>query len=131
VRAVKMITRYEGALRATGASFFSPEGRNLLTTLRAVVWASPVVALSEGDAAPAGAYSQCHSPAGAAVIGCAVDNEFPFWNPLVNCLRKPTTGSFAAERAITFRDSPFLFAKRNKTGEGENEWRSTTWRRRS
>jgi hypothetical protein len=32
-----------------GVSFFSPEGRNLLTTLRAVVLPAAVVALSEGD----------------------------------------------------------------------------------
>ena len=38
-----------------------------------------------------------------------------------SCLRKPATGSFAAERAITMRYSPFLFCERDTEKEREGQ----------
>ena len=49
-----------------------------------------------------------------------------------NCLRKPATGSFIADMDGS-TPSIFFLRKRNKTQErkdGENEWRSTTWKQR-
>ena len=70
MRAGKLKMRRGGVPGDRGVSFFSPEGRNLLTTLRAVVLPAAVVALCEADAASADAARQCHSHACAAVIVC-------------------------------------------------------------
>ena len=56
-------------LRAIGASFFFPEGRNLLTTRVA----GGVVALCEADFAFYGKRQAMPQPIGAAVIACTAD----------------------------------------------------------
>ncbi len=52
--------------------------------------------------------------------------------PCANCLRKPATGSFVADMDGS-APSIFFLRKRNKNRgrkDGENEWRSTTWKQR-
>jgi len=87
-------------------------------------------ALSEGDAAPAGAYGQCHTSAEVPSLstqGAAVS----LWKQLRPCLRKPATGSFVAEMDGALAPSIFSFAKeKQKRKRGETFWRSTIWRQR-
>ena len=80
-----------------------------------------IVRSPRGTAAAAAASRQCHSTCGCCChrlrrrqIPCDGRRELgqKFSAPVAACLRKPATGSFAAERAITMRDSPFLFCER-------------------
>ena len=87
-------------------------------------------ALSEGDAAPAGAYGQCRTSAEVPSLPTQGAAVFP-WKQPRPCLRKPATGSFAAEMDGAPAPSIFSFAKeKQKRKRGEMIWRSTIWRRR-
>ena len=102
-------------------------------------------ALSEADAAPAGALWTMPHHGGAAVIVhavIAITSAFAYASrgttctpPCANCPHKPATGSFICGYGYRFFcDTHFLFAKKKqKQGreDGENEWRSTTWKQRS
>ena len=87
-------------------------------------------ALSEGDAAPAGAYGQCRTSAEVPSLSTQGAAVF-LWKQLLPCLRKPATGSFAAEMDGASAPSIFSFAKeKQKRERGETTWQSTTWKLR-
>ena len=87
-------------------------------------------------------YGQCHSSAAllslstqsAICFASSSKQLFPFWKQLAACLRKSATGSFIAVTGIASPATPiFFFAKKKQKRErgrkdGENEWRSTTWK---
>ena len=107
-----------GGLRENGGLLlFSPVRAHLLTTLKGSGISCGNRALCEADAAAAAASRQCHSPCKCYCHRLRRSQLFPFWKQLAPCLRKPATGSFVAERAITMRDSPFLFCERETEKE--------------
>ena len=123
----KGIKRSEG-LRATGGRFLFPKGALTHHLPEAGGGIPPVGrarALSEGDAAPAGAYGQCRTSAEVSSLstqGAAVSCR----KQLLPCLRKPATGSFVAEMDGAPAPSIFSFAKeKQKRKRGETFWQST------
>ena len=117
-----------GGLRETGGlPLFSPEGRTYSPPVKQAVVCLRHRALSEGGLRllrqPP---DNATAPAGAAVIVCA-DGKFPAtgaenWGrnslPYVAaCLRKPATGSFAAEMDSALAPSIFSFTKEKQKKE--------------
>ena len=87
-------------------------------------------ALSEGDAAPAGAYGQCRTSAEVSPLSTQGAAVFP-WKQLRPCLRKPATSSFVAEMDGATAPSIFSFVKeKQKRERGDMLWQSTIWRQR-
>ena len=116
---------------ATPLLLLSPQSRLCGAPFPAVVLLLRISrALSEGDAAPAGAYGQCRTSAEVSSLstqGTAVS----LWKQLRPCLRKPATGSFAAEMDGAPAPSIFSFAKeKQKRERGDTIWQSTIWRQR-
>ena len=98
---------------------FSPVRAHLLTTApKGQQWYLPLAsrALCEADAAAAAASRQCHDFAKSLSLSASNTSLLTVGSLLFD-LRKPATGSFAAERAITMRYSPFLFCERETEKE--------------
>ena len=128
----KRLKHSEG-LRATGGRFLFPKGAltHHLSAGQAVVLLLRISrALCEADAAPAGAYGQCHTSAKVSSLstqGTAVSR----WKQPRPCQRKPATGSFVAEMDGAPAPSIFSFAKeKQKRKRGETIWQSTIWRQK-
>ena len=90
---------------------FSPVRAHLLTTLKGSGISCGNRALCEADVAAAAASRQCHDFAKSLSLSASNTSLLTVGSLLFD-LRKPATGSFAAERAITMRYSPFLFCER-------------------
>lgn len=88
-------------------------------------------ALCEADAAPAGAFGQCHpllrvlssSTQSAMCFASSSKQLFPFWKQLADCLHKPATGSFVAERVSQFT-TPFSFSQKKQKSKNERTVRT-------
>lgn len=120
--------------RAKGALTHHPEG--------AVVLPAATVRSARRMRLLRKPYGQCHSSAAllslstqsAICFASSSKQLFPFWKQLAACLRKSATGSFIAVTGIASPATPiFFFAKKKQKRErgrkdGENKWRSTTWK---
>ena len=130
------------ALWATGALLFFPEGRTYSPPVADWRWYpfrwSGSCAL-RGDAAPAGAYGQCHTSAEllslSTQLALCSQQRLPhfFVQQYVPtaCENLPP----AAFHSDGYRpgDTHFLFAKKKQKRErrdGENEWRSIIWKQK-
>ena len=115
-----------GGLRETGdLPLFSPEGRTYSPPVKqAVVCLAASCALRGGLRLLRQPPDNATAPAGAAVIVCAI-GQIPSLQPALfsNRLRKPATGSFAAEMDGAALPSIFSFAKekQKKKERGEQE----------
>ena len=125
--------KHSKGLRAAGGRSFFPKGALTHHLPKAGGGIPPVGrarALSEGDAAPAGAYGQCRTSAEVSSLStqaAAVSR----WKQLRPCPRKPATGSFVAEMDGAPAPSIFSFAKeKQKRKRGDIFWQSTIWRQR-
>ena len=120
-----------GAFGNRASRFFCPEGRTYSPPERAVVLACGNRALCEADAAPAGAFGQCHpllrvlssSTQSAMCFASSSKQLFPFWKQLADCLHKPATGSFVAERVSQFT-TPFSFSQKKQKSKNERTVRT-------
>ena len=125
-------------LRVTGAFSFIPEGHTYSPLVTQAVVSFPKVRL-------------VRSPRGMRHLRKPMDNAaylpkrhhcprscqspFRFGSPSANCPNKPATGSFICGYDCPYADSHFLFCEREiekwEREDGENEWRSTIWKRKS
>lgn len=119
-------------VRKPGVSFLLSRRAHLLTTHEVGGGiACGNRALCEADAAPAGAFGQCHpllrvlssSTQSAMCFASSSKQLFPFWKQLADCLHKPATGSFVAERVSQFT-TPFSFSQKKQKSKNERTVRT-------
>lgn len=141
MRHFKARMRTIGAPGNRGASLF-PGRAHLLTTRKACGGMPAASCALRGGCGSCGSLWTMPHLCGAAVIVHAVianttADAIVRWGtactpPCANCLRKPVTDSFITDMG-SFTPPIFFLRKINKNRErkdGENEWRSTTWKQR-
>lgn len=111
-----------GAFGKPGVPFLLSQRAHLLTTHEVGDGIPPVGqarALCEADAAPSGAFGQCHilrdcchrPRSRLEVLLYPQNRRMAIRPPFAVCLRKPATGSFVAERVSQFT-TPFSFSQK-------------------
>ncbi len=144
MRGIQSNTMIFDALRATGAlCYFFPEGRTYSPPRRGGGISCGNRALSEGAAAPAGAYGQCHITAVLLSLSTQLSQTHPLLRLCAGVQIVPHFAPTACENLPPAALSqmwvslhlryPFSFYKKEtktRAKDGENKWQFTIWKQK-